>query len=98
MLASLNDHHQIIELLLKENVVPSLQTEKGWTALTIASQNGHFEIVYVLEKYNDPSSSSCEVLHHSINQTIESTSSANLISDQQTEEPNKQLQSKQTSS
>ena len=50
MLANLNSHHQVIELLLKENVVPSLQTEKGWTASTIASQNGHFEIVHALEK------------------------------------------------
>ena len=89
-------HYQVVELLLKENANHNLQTEKGWTASTIASQNGHFEIVQLLEKYNDPSSSSCEVLDHSINQPIESTSSAILIHDQQTEEPIKQPQSIQT--
>ena len=91
-----NGHYQVVELLLKENADPSIQTEEGWTASTIASQNGHFEIVQLSEKYNDPSSSSCEVLDHSINQPVESTSSPILIPDQQTEEPNKQLQSIQT--
>ena len=96
MCASENGHYQVVELLLKENADPNIQTEEGWTASTIARQDGHFEIVHLLEKYNDPSSSSNKELDHSINQPIESTSSAILIHDQQTEEPNKQLQSIQT--
>ena len=96
MFASQNGHYQVVERLLKENADPNFQTGKGWTALTIASQNGHFEVAHLLEKYIDPSSSSCKVLDHSINQPVESTSSAILIPDQQTEEPNKQLQSVHT--
>ena len=46
--------------------------------------------------YIDPNSSSCKELEHSINQPVESTSSAILIPDQQTEESNKQPQSIQT--
>ena len=96
IVTSQNGHYQVVELLLKENADPSLQTQCGWTASTIASQNGHIEIAHLLEKYIDPSSSSCKELDQSINQPIESTSSDILIPDQQTEEPNKQLQNIKT--
>ena len=58
MFACENYHHQVVEFLLKDKADPNIQDQEFWTASTIASQNGHFEIVYLLEKYIDPSSSS----------------------------------------
>ena len=98
-----HSYFPIIELL-KENIDPNLQRQSGhlkqrkvgWTASTIASQNGHFEIVHLLEKYIDPSSSSCKELDQSINKSIKTTISAVLIPGKKMGEPSKQLQSIQT--
>ena len=48
MFASQNGHFQVVELLLKENANPNLQTKKGSIALTSASQNGHYQVVELL--------------------------------------------------
>ena len=48
MFASENGHFQVVELLLKENADPNLQTKKGSIALTSVSQNGHYQIVELL--------------------------------------------------
>ena len=50
MLASLNGHQQVVELLLKQHADINTQNEGGWTALMIASLNGHHQIVELLVK------------------------------------------------
>ncbi|XP_041379641.1 ankyrin repeat and protein kinase domain-containing protein 1-like [Gigantopelta aegis] len=55
ILASEKGHHQVVELLLKENADSNLQKEDGWTALMSASQNGHHQVVELLLNGNaDP--------------------------------------------
>ena len=50
MLASRNDHLQVVDLLLKGNADPNAQNLKGWTALIYASLNGDHQIVEILLK------------------------------------------------
>ena len=39
-----------MELLLKQQADPSIKKEEDWTALMIASQNGHYNVVELLLK------------------------------------------------
>ena len=52
MLASLNGHTQVVELLLKEHADFNIQCENGLTALMLASQNGHRQVVKLLLQSN----------------------------------------------
>ena len=52
MFAGQNGHHQVVELLLKENADPNLRDLDGVTALMFASQNGHYQVVELLLKEN----------------------------------------------
>ena len=42
--------HQVVELLLEEKADPNIQNNNGWTALIVASQNGHHQVVELLLK------------------------------------------------
>ena len=48
MFASENDHSDVIQILLEENIDPNIQKEDGWTTLMSASMNGHSEAVEIL--------------------------------------------------
>ena len=50
MAASLNGHHQVVELLLKEKADPNIHDNDGRTALMAASKNGHQQVVELLLK------------------------------------------------
>ena len=50
MLACLNGHIQIVELLLKEQVDPNVQNEDGMNGFMLACLNGHIQIVELLLK------------------------------------------------
>ena len=47
--------HQVVELLLEEKADPNIQNNNGWTALIVASGNGHQQVVeLLLEEKADP--------------------------------------------
>ena len=49
MLACLNGHYQVVQLLLDEELDINTQVKaKGWTALMIACANGHYQVVNLL--------------------------------------------------
>jgi serine/threonine-protein phosphatase 6 regulatory ankyrin repeat subunit B len=50
MSASQNGHLKVVELLLKQQADPNIQTKNGYTALMSASQNGHLKVVELLLK------------------------------------------------
>ena len=52
MIASLNGHFQVVEVLLKENADINTQEKDGCTALMIASSNGHTQVVELLLQRN----------------------------------------------
>uniref|UniRef100_A0A1X7T7S0 Uncharacterized protein n=1 Tax=Amphimedon queenslandica TaxID=400682 RepID=A0A1X7T7S0_AMPQE len=55
MMACLNGHIQIVELLLKEQVDPNVQNKNGWNAFMLACKNGHTQIVeLLLKEHVDP--------------------------------------------
>lgn len=51
MLANGNGHFQIVELLLKEHADIDIPTHDGVTALMLASENNHQEVVQLLQSY-----------------------------------------------
>ena len=56
MFASVNGHHQVVELLLKKDADPDIHSVEGWTALMLASSKGHIQVVELLlnNKKADP--------------------------------------------
>jgi ankyrin repeat protein len=48
MIASLNNHPQVVAALLRRGAYPDAQNATGWTALMIAERKGHTEIARML--------------------------------------------------
>jgi len=48
MVASLNNHPQVVAALLRRGAYPDAQNGTGWTALMIAERKGHAEVVRLL--------------------------------------------------
>ena len=52
MIASQNGHYQVVALVLKEQAVPNIQLSDGRTALYLARENGHYQVL--LKQQADP--------------------------------------------
>ncbi|MFL6254834.1 MAG: ankyrin repeat domain-containing protein [Pyrinomonadaceae bacterium] len=48
MIASLNNHPQVVAALLRRGAYPDAQNATGWTALMIAERKGHTEVARML--------------------------------------------------
>ena len=48
MIASLNNHPQVVAALLRRSAYPDAQNATGWTALMIAERKGHTEVARLL--------------------------------------------------
>ncbi len=50
MIASLNDHLDMVKSLLENKAQVDLQDNEGWTPLMLAIKNNHFKVVDMLLK------------------------------------------------
>jgi len=50
MIASLNNHPQVVAALLRRGAYPDAQNATGWTALMIAERKGHGEVASLLRQ------------------------------------------------
>jgi ankyrin repeat protein len=50
MIASLNNHPQVVAALLRRGAYPDAQNATGWTALMIAERKGHREVAALLRQ------------------------------------------------